>query len=231
MLVRKITVLTYSPNILLLGQNFEFLLPIFPIFLGDLMSTNPLVVRGVSDPHTIAILAQADTYAEYLARVEIATSGRCPLCQSNGDNKPIIEREDARAWEVGPGQHVTKHFLIAPRRHVVSLRELALSEIGGMHRLKDVLLEQVHAPDYAVVVKEHDPALPRTVFYHLEMHVVVPEGTGAVSMKILKTSELTDPGSRVNDMRISRAIVFEKLRSGVPEDELTQDELALLAGL
>ncbi len=189
------------------------------------MSFDKLVVLGITNPSTLACLARSRTYEQYCHMVEIALQGKCPFCDIDPEvNKVIADNEYWRAWQSPyPEKNTKHHFIIVPKRHMIDTGELQPAEQMSLFRIMKFLREIYGYESCGVLIRDGDARLSAGTIEHLHIHVMVPNGTGRVESPFYK-------GLDEERWGVTRAIIYEKLRRGLPVDELTQEEVRQVRG-
>ena len=188
------------------------------------MEKNQLVIPGISNPGTLACISRSRKYTQYVKAVEGALANRCPFCHVNRDyNKIVFENTHCYAWHCNPPEAHTKfHFLIVPKRHVTDSTELMNIELLWIYKNVPLkLMEEFGFKSRGVLIRDGDATLSAGTIEHLHAHIMVPDGTGRVESPFYK-------GSEAEEESTARAIVFEKLRQGIPTDSLSTAEKALV---
>ncbi len=184
-----------------------------------------LVISGITDRNKLACLSRARRYAQYCRGVEEMLAGRCPFCQIDRDyNQIIFEDPNCMAWPCRPPEdHTAKHFLIVPRRHVTGIQQLRQDEMSSAITAYLTILTKYGIKSCGVLIRDGDATLSAGSIEHLHVHMMVPDGSGRVAPPFFK-------GAESEAESLARAIVFEKLRTGTQESDLSPEERALVAG-
>jgi diadenosine tetraphosphate (Ap4A) HIT family hydrolase len=160
--------------------------------------------------------------------VDDALANRCPFCNIDREhNKVIAENDHWYAWPSNPPEKNTRlHFLYVPKVHITFFWELADEEVlslFGNDGLRDKIHRKFGVSSCGLLMRDGDATLLAGTIQHLHIHDMVPDGTGRVESPFYK-------GAASEAESLERAIVFEKLRTGTPENELTEEERALVFG-
>lgn len=191
-----------------------------------------LVIPGIEDPVLLACIARSRKYKQFCKAVDDALAGRCPFCDLDTEHNKVIEMPehfgDLRVWHCNPPEKNTRlHFIISPRRHVMSVVDLTHNEWSAVQDIIAYLQEHFQFSYAGLLVRDGDATKSSGTVPHLHIHVMVPDGTGRVESPFCKTPEEEEAGVR-------RAIVFEKLRTSEAESleaatkTLSEEEYALV---
>ncbi|MFA5946375.1 MAG: HIT domain-containing protein [Patescibacteria group bacterium] len=154
-------------------------------------------------------------------------NGRCPFCVPDPEvNVVQFENDYWWAWPntANPEKNTAQHFLIVPKRHVLDIRDLSQNEFGSMGVFIEDVLDGLEIDSCGILIRNGDATLSAGTIRHLHVHIMVPDGTGRVESPFFKGPESEAESN-------ARAIVFEKLRTGVATVyRLTDAEKALVAG-
>ena len=182
-----------------------------------------LVIPGITDPNTLVCIARARTFKQYRLMVENAVARRCPFCTLDPKtNKVIAENQYWRAWQSpAPEKHTEHHFIIAPKKHCTDTEELGNAEWITLKYIMTDLRNMYRYQGRGILIRDGDARLSAGTIEHLHIHVMVPDGTGRVESPFYK-------GAEAEGESLARAIVFEKLRKGMPTGDLSPEETLLI---
>jgi len=190
------------------------------------MNYSRLVVPGISQ-EDCAALARTGKYKQYCRSVDDLLNGRCPFCTPDPEvNAVQFENNHWWAWPniANPEKNTARHFLIVPKRHVLDIRDLSLTEFASMGTIIEDVLDGLEIDSCGLLIRNGDATLSAGTIRHLHLHIMVPDGTGRVESPFFKGSESEAESN-------ARAIVYEKLRTGTATIySLTDAEKALVAG-
>ncbi len=184
-----------------------------------------LRIAGLSEA-ACAALARSRVYEQYVRGVRDALTDRCPFCQLDPSyNHVCCENEYWMAWQSpSPLAHTTHHLVVVPRRHVMGMDELVdetegaaflaiMRQLRGMHGIKSS----------GLLCRDGNATLSAGTIEHLHWHLIVPDGKGRVETPFYK-------GPESDNEAHARALVFERLRTGTPIEDLTADERQRVEG-
>jgi ATP adenylyltransferase len=184
-----------------------------------------LVIPGITDPNTLVCLSRARKYKQYCKGVHNALYGICPFCKVDRDyNQVIVDTEYWLAWPSKPPEDNTRlHFLIVPKRHIISVTELMLAEWSELYYIIGNLKLDHGITSCGFLIRDGDATLSAGTIQHLHIHLMVPDGKRRVATPFFK-------GKSSERKSLARAIVFEKVRQGVVYSDLTESERELVQG-
>ena len=182
-----------------------------------------LVVPGITDANTLVCLSRARKFKQYCKAVVNALQGICPFCKvDRGYNQVIIDTEYWLGWPSNPPEDNTRlHFLIVPKRHIISVTELMQVEWSELYYILGDLKLDNNITSCGILIRDGDATLSAGTIPHLHIHLMVPNGTGRVESPFYKGAESEAEST-------ARSIVFEKLRQGAALETLTPDEQELV---
>lgn len=184
-----------------------------------------LIVPGITDKTELLVISRARTYQQYCRAVENTLRGGCPFCQTETMLLRSI-RKTGPFWVIScdpPEPHTRFHFLIIPRRHIVSLLELNGAEWLLFGDCLRELRDDYDLDATGILIRDGDARKLCGTITHLHVQVMVPNGTGRVASPFAKTSAEEREA-------IQRAIVFEKLRQVATPRDLSPEEYLLVEG-
>ncbi len=185
-----------------------------------------LTIPGITNPGTLACIARARKFNQYLGMVENALTGKCPFCNIDRNyNKVVYEDDSFYAWHCNPPEkHTRFHLLIAPKRHLTDSTELTDQEtLLMMKHIPRRLMHQFGFKSRGILIRDGDATLSAGTIEHLHLHIMVPDGTGRVESPFYKGEEAELEG-------YLRATVFEKIRTSTALMDLTPEESELVKG-
>ena len=187
-----------------------------------------LIIPGITDEATLACIARSRKYSQYVKAVENALTGVCPFCHIDRSyNNVVAENDFWYAWPCKPPEDNTRlHFLFVPKRHVKDSEELSDEEIlalFGKFGIRRAVRGTYAYTSRGMLMRDGDATLSAGTIQHLHIHDMVPAGTGRVESPFYK-------GAQAEAESLARAIVFERIRQGVTEKDLTAEELMLTVG-
>ncbi|MEK7194614.1 MAG: HIT family protein [Patescibacteria group bacterium] len=189
------------------------------------MDVPQLVVPGITNPSALASIARSRTYKQYCLMVDNALRGKCPFCEIDPKmNKVIAENEYWLAWpSPAPEKNTKHHFLIVSKRHITDTEELQPAEQMSLFRIMRELRQEHGYQSRGILIRDGDARLSAGTIEHLHIHVMVPDGTGRVESPFYK-------GVGEEELGVTRAIVFEKIRRGRSPEDLREAEYELIKG-
>lgn len=191
-----------------------------------------LTIPGITDPSKLACIARARKYKQYCRMVEDALAGRCPFCTIDPKyNKIVLENAYWMAWDCKPPEKYTKHHvLIVPKtidgcRHITDLGQLNQNQRFALFEILAAVKDEYGITSCGIQIRDGDATMSAGTIEHLHAHVMVPDGTGRLESPFYK-------GDEAEAKSLAKAIIFEKIRSGIAKlDDLPADEKALVEGL
>ncbi|MDE2038238.1 MAG: HIT domain-containing protein [Patescibacteria group bacterium] len=189
------------------------------------MNNQILVIPGITDAPTLACIARSRKYGQYCKAVADALAGACPFCNPDPTYNVPVEVGSAVRMRVQhcrpPEKNTRLHFLIIPRQHVKSITSLSDEEWLEVQHIIFELGAKFGFEFSGILIRNGDATQSAGTIQHLHIHVMIPDGTGRVESPFCKTPEEEAAG-------VARAIVFEKMRQGMPFESLSLDEQALV---
>ena len=188
------------------------------------LSISDLKIAGITSPMTLMCIARARNYSYYCSMVEDALAGKCPFCILDPKkNRVIVQNRFWRAWQNPfPERNTKHHFIFAPKKHVLRLRDLPKRARATLFDLIDYMEERYGAQASGIMIRNNAPLLAGTI-EHLHVHAMIPNGKGRVESPLYK-------GKGDDQRDIARTIVLGKMRQGVPFSKLSKKERELVKG-
>ncbi len=187
--------------------------------------SNELIIPGITNGNMLVCLSRAKTYGQYCKAVTDALAGRCPFCELDRvHNVVVIETSGLLVWHCNPPEkHTRLHFIIAPRKHILSTDEFTSDEMVAVWDCLTALKDTFKFTSCGILIRDGDATLSGGTIPHLHIHVMVPDGTGRVESPFYK-------GAVSERESLARAIIFEKMRQGATFGDLTPDEQVQVQG-
>jgi hypothetical protein len=184
-------------------------------------------IEGLSR-RKIVTLSRARNYKQYLSMLEAYKAGKCAFCDPLLGKQNVVLREidGWRIWENPyPEKHTALHLVMAPVRHI-GTDELPGSEgftaIGKLFAWAgDRYPNRMGLDGGGFFMRFGDPMYNAGTILHLHAHIMVPDLKGEVRLPLAKEPDRDARG-------FARLEVFEKLRAGASEADLTPEERELM---
>jgi diadenosine tetraphosphate (Ap4A) HIT family hydrolase len=155
--------------------------------------------------------------------VKNTLEGKCPFCQIDHNyNKIIFETEAWNVFPCNPPEKYTKyHIIFAPKKHLKSVDELDDVAVLELFSLIKKVKVKFNIVSGGIQIRDGDATLSAGTIPHLHVHLMVPDGTGRLESPFYKGAASEAEG-------LARALVYEKLRTGMPIENLIKEEQALI---
>lgn len=187
------------------------------------MEFSRLQIPGLS-PGQCAALARTRKYRMYVRSVAEALAGKCPFCDLDEKFNVVIAKNGCwRAWQSPtPEDFTAHHFIIAHKRHVLSMEELDDDVDGAQFWAILRELRFMHAiTSNGVLMRDGDATLGAGSIHHLHGHMMVPNGKGRLESPFYK-------GDASEAESNARAIAFELMRTGTQFADLSSEQQRLV---
>jgi len=169
-----------------------------------IIMTNTVLLQHALSDEELFCLEGCRTYPQYFAMRQSFESGACTFCTlDRKDNVLIWENEVALCWTV-PKKYMRAelkyHFIYAPKRHIRYEWDLTNNEVLSMHKVRKALAFEFDLSGGITATRFGNMQLNAGTVPHLHTNLMVPNGTGKVSIPVFKDpSEHEKNKDRVTD--------------------------------
>lgn len=140
----------------------------------------------------VLTLSRCRTFEQYMSMYEDYRSGVCPFCDPLDPVKNAVVHENAtwRMWH-NPFPHAgTKvHLVMASRRHIAPDGEITLEDMMAAGELFLWARREFKIEGGGFAMRFGSPWLNAGSVLHLHANILVPNGTGEVSVALCKDPE------------------------------------------
>ncbi len=175
--------------------------------------------------HQVLTLTRARKYKQYLAMIEAYKKGDCVFCDPLGEKNVVLHAADGwRIWENPyPEPNTSLHLVLAPARHIDTDRLPGVEEFIAVGKLFAWAVERYsnRLIGGGVLMRFGSPEFNAGTISHLHAHIMVPDLNGEVRLPLAKAPDRVALG-------YMRLRAFEKIRTGTPMTDLTDEERELV---
>ena len=175
--------------------------------------------------HQVLTLTRARNFEQYVHMIEEYLAGKCLFCDPLGSKNVVLHETDGwRLWENPfPESNTALHLVLASVRHISTEQLPGVEEFIAVGKLfawaKERYADRMQGG--GVLMRFGSPEFNAGTILHLHAHILVPNLKGEVRLPLAKDVERNERGYK-------RLHVFEKLRGGGSQLDLTDEERALI---
>lgn len=169
-------------------------------------------------------LANCRSFPQYCSMLADYQAGKCPFCDPLDPKKnEVIQTVGGwRMWQNPFGMGHTRHFVAAPIRHVGTRDPLSLEDFTDMGALFIWAQERLGIRSGGMAMRFGDPLRSACSVLHRHVNIVEPDGVAEVGFVLCKAAMR-------RERCMQRFHLFERMRGGLKEEDLSEEERVLLA--
>jgi diadenosine tetraphosphate (Ap4A) HIT family hydrolase len=120
---------------------------------------------------------------------ELEARGECLFCPDFllNDTSQTVVRETP-GWIVirnrFPYSGTSEHLLLVPRPHVTRISDLDEATQAGFWQTLNQVIDELGITTYSIGARNGDPELTRATVAHAHVHVLVPDGSTPLRMRL-----------------------------------------------
>lgn len=171
-------------------------------------------------------LSQAKSYKYFKLMIQDIIDKRCTFCPL--DKKINIPLQERGGWVILENafpdkKKTSNHFLILPRKHVISPIEMSQKDWANSGLLIAWAIKEFNIPGGGLLTRFGDPFLNAGTQEHLHINLIQPNGKVEYRPPLCKNPEELNEGLR-------RMKIYTKLYGGMAPENLTPEETSLVNG-
>lgn len=180
-------------------------------------------IEGLSVEQMLT-LVNCRSFSQYLSMLRDYLSGKCPFCDPLDPQKNQVVQVVGgwRMWENPFGMPHARHLVAAPIRHVGTQDPLSPEDFQDLGRLFIWAQERLGIRSGGMAMRFGDPSRSACSVLHRHVNIVEPDGMAEVGFVLCKAAPR-------RARCVQRFHLFERMRGGLKEQDLSEEERVLLA--